>query len=115
MANKIILATSSPHRKRTFKTLGINFIAEGSNVDEYRTDRPTNPRELVQCLARLKAEAVAERHSEGIVDGFDSVAYFREEIFEKPKSREEAYERLKRLSRKQHDFYTGVHIINLET
>ena len=115
MTNKLILATSSPHRKRTFSTLGINFVAEGSDVDEYFDGRPESPGELVLHLSQLKAKAVAGKHSEGIVVGFDSVAYFQGEILEKPKSREEAYQRLKRLSGQQYDFYTGIYMINLET
>jgi len=114
MTNKIILATSSPHRKKAFSTLGIDFIAEGSDVDEYRADRPTEPKELVRYLAKLKAEAVAKNHSSGIVVGFDSFTYFEDEIMEKAGSKEVVFERLKRLSGNTHDFFTGIHIINLD-
>lgn len=111
---QIILATASPHRKRFFETLGLKFVCEGSNVDEYTNDRPKTPRELVKYLARLKAEAVAKNHSSGIVVGFDSVAYFDGEILEKPKSEQEEIERLRRLSDKMHEFFTGIHMINLD-
>lgn len=111
----LILATTSPHRKRLFSTLGLDFVCEGSNVDEYNDDRPQNPKDLVQYLARLKAEAVAKNHSSGIVVGFDSVAYFEGEILEKPRSRQEDFERLRRLSGNSHNFYTGIHMINLDT
>lgn len=42
----------------------------------------------------------------------DSVGYFNGNILEKPKSREEGFKRLKSLSGKNHQFFTGVHIIN---
>lgn len=112
---QIILATTSPYRKEAFELLNLEFVTEGSNVDEYFDERPNNPEELVLHLAKLKAEAVAKNHKSGIIVGFDSVGFFNNGILEKPISREEAYERLKSLSGNNHQFYTGIHIINLET
>ncbi len=108
---KIILATASPYRKEIFKFLGIPFEAEGSNVDESQLER-NNPKELVKELSRLKAEAVAKNHLDAIVIGFDSVGFFNGNILEKPKSKEEGFERLRALSGKRYQFCTGIHIIN---
>ncbi|GBE16298.1 septum formation protein Maf [bacterium BMS3Abin15] len=112
---KIILATTSPYRKQAFQLLGLEFEAEGSNVDEKFDGRPDNPEELVKHLAKLKAESVAKNHSEGIVIGFDSVGWFNNSVLEKPQSKEEAFERLKSLSGNGHDFYTGIHIIDVSS
>jgi len=109
--SKIILATTSPYRKETFKYLGIPFEAEGSNVDESQVER-NNPEKLVKILSKLKAEAVAENHPDTIVIGMDSVGYFNNRILEKPKSREEDFQRLKELSGNNHQFYTGIYIVN---
>jgi septum formation protein len=109
--SKIILATTSPYRIEAFKFLGIDFETEGSKVDESQADR-SNPEELVKELSKLKAEAVAKNHSDAIVIGMDSVGYFNRKIFEKPKSRKEGFKRLKSLSGKNHQFFTGIHIIN---
>lgn len=111
---KIILATSSPYRRETFGYLGIPFEAEGSGVDESQLKR-NNPEELVKQLSRLKAEAVAKNHSGAIVVGMDSVTYFNGKIFEKPKSKEEDFKRLKALSGKRHQFYTGIYMVNTAT
>jgi len=108
---KIILATTSPYRRETFGYLGIPFEAEGSNVDESQLERK-NPEELVKNLSKLKAEAVAKNHSDAIVIGMDSVTFFNGQILEKPKSREDALQRLKALSGNNHQFYTGIYIIN---
>jgi len=108
---KIILATLSPYRKEIFDSLGIPFKVEGSNVDESQLKR-SDPKELVRELAKLKAEAVAKNHNNAIVIGFDSVGFFNGKILEKPKSKQEALERLKSLSGKKHYHYTGVHMIN---
>jgi len=111
---KIILATTSPYRREAFGYLGIPFEAEGSNVDESQLERD-NPEELVKQLSKLKAEAVAKNHSDAIVIGMDSVTYFNGRILEKPKSKEEDFERLKALSGKGHQFYTGIYIVNTAT
>ena len=108
---KIILATTSPYRKEAFGFLGIDFEAEGSEIDESQVER-NNPEELVKQLSKLKAESVAKNHPDAIVIGMDSVGYFNGEILEKPKSREEAFQRLKALSGKKYYFYTGVYIVN---
>lgn len=110
---KIILATTSPYRIKAFKMLGLGFEAEASNAEEKFAGRPNDPEALVKELARLKAETVAKNHKEGIVIGFDSIGFFEGKILEKPGSRQEAFERLKNLSGKKFQFYTGMHTIKL--
>jgi len=112
---KIILATSSPYRQEAFRFLGLDFVAQSSDIDEYFNGRPDSPEELVLCLAKIKAEAVAKKYDIGIVIGFDSIGWFNGQVLEKPKSREEAFKRLKFLSGNTHQFYTGVYMINLES
>jgi len=112
---KIILATNSPYRQEAFKALGLDFISEGADVEERFGGRPKSPEELVRYLARLKAEAVARRHSQGIVIGFDSVGWFEGRVLEKVKTREEALLRLRMLSGKNYQFFTGIHMINLSS
>lgn len=111
---KIILASSSPYRKEGFGFFGIDFEVEGSKADESQAERD-NPEDLVSQLSKLKAEAVAENHSNAIVIGMDSVGYFDGKILEKVKSKDEAIERLKNLSGKEFEFYTGIYIINTST
>ncbi len=108
---KIILATTSPYRKEAFGCLGIDFEIEGSNVNESQVER-NNPEELVKTLSKLKAEAVAKNYSDAIVIGMDSVGYFNNQILEKPKSKEEEFQRLQSLSGNNHQFYTGIYMIN---
>ena len=112
---KIILATKSPYRQAAFRMLDIDFLAEGSEVEEKFDGRPDSPEELVRNLAKLKAEAVAKNHQDGIIIGFDSVGWFEGQVLEKPASRQEAVDRLESLSGQTHDFYTGIHIINLDS
>ncbi len=112
---KLVLATTSPSRIEVFTKSGIPFEAKGSNVDEYTADRPTEPEALVKYLSQLKTEAVAKECAEAIVIWFDSVAYFDGKILEKPKSRQEWFERLQAMSGKEFSYYTGIYAINLAT
>lgn len=112
---KIILATGSKSRKQAFQMLDIDFIAEESEVEECFEGRPSSPDELVVLLARLKMEAVAKKHNDGIIIGFDSVGYFQDEILEKPQSRSDAFTRLKKMSGQKHTFVTGIVMRNLQT
>lgn len=113
--SKIILATSSLYRQKAFNSLGLDFTTQGSDVDEYYDGRPKEPAELVIDLAKLKAKDVAKKFTKGTVIGFDSVGWFNDEILEKPKSRSEAFSRLKRLSGNSHQFYTGIYVYDVET
>ena len=60
---RIILATSSPYRIEAFRSLGIDFISEGSNVNEKSNGRPQNPRDLVLYLARSPAKFLTHQLS----------------------------------------------------
>ena len=111
---QLILGTTSQGRKDLFEQLGVNFISKGSNIDEYFENRPQNPKDLCLALSKLKAENVAQSFSEGLVLGFDTVALFENTILEKPKSRKEQYERLKRISGKKLEVYTGIYIIDIK-
>lgn len=108
---RIILATTSPYRREIFGYLGIDFEAKRSKIDESQVER-NNPEELVKQLSKLKAEAVAKNHPNTIVIGMDSVTYFNGQILEKPKSKEEACQRLKSFSGNNHQFYTGIYMKN---
>ena len=111
---KIILATKSPYRKEAFTNLELDFVCEGSEVEESFPERPSDPKKLVLELAKRKAEFVAKNHKEGIVIGFDSIGWFNGKVLEKPKNWQESFERIRELSGKTHYFYTGIHIINIE-
>ncbi|TSD01811.1 MAG: septum formation protein [Parcubacteria group bacterium Athens0714_25] len=111
---KIILATTSPYRQELFRSIGIDFEAMDSEIEEKFEGRPDSPEELVQELARQKAQVVAEKVNEGIVVGFDSVGWFDGKILEKPKSKKDAEKRLKNLSGKSFQFYTGIFLVDAE-
>jgi len=111
----IVLATTSPYRIAAMKDTGMPFEAKSSKVEEYFEGRPTEPKQLVKVLSKLKAEAVAKDCPNSLVIGMDSIGYFNGKILEKVKSYEEAFERLKSMSGSSYDFYTGLTVIDTKT
>lgn len=107
---KIILATTSKFKIKTFQLLNIPFLTVDSKVDEKQLPRD-NAKKLVQQLSYLKAYSVSTNYPNDIIIGLDSVACFNGKILEKPLSKQEAIVRLQTLSGNQHTTLTGICII----
>ena len=95
---RLYLASTSPARLATLRAVGIEPIPVPSHVDEEAAVAGAGaltPAEMVQLLARLKAEAVAESGQEfdGIILGGDSAFELDGEVFGKPHLPEVARER----------------------
>ena len=84
-----VLASASPARRKLLQTVGINPIVCPSNLDESQVQSEDTV-ELVQTLARHKAEAVASQFTDALVLGCDSVLAIDGEIYGKPDSAESA-------------------------
>jgi MAF protein len=110
----IILASTSPFRRSILQKLNIDFNTESPNVIETALPDET-PTELVSRLARLKAEAVAANHEEGLVIGSDQVAVFNDKILGKPHTHENAVKQLTAFSGHHVTFLTGLSLVNAKT
>jgi len=106
----IILASSSPRRRKLLKKLNIEFLVEDSRVKEV-VNKNDPPEQIVQKLASDKALDIAGKNGKSIVIGADTIVVFGDEILEKPANRDHALEMLKQLSGKTHHVYTGVAIV----
>lgn len=110
----IVLASSSPRRRRLLRELGVEFAVRIPDVDE----RPL-PGELpgphVRRLALAKARAVARDLPAGRggqwVLGADTVVVLDGRILGKPRDAREAREMLVRLSGRTHEVLTGVALV----
>ncbi len=103
----IILASSSPRRKRLMESVFGEIVVAPPKVDEPVVKGET-PREMVKRLAILKAHTV--KNGSTIVAA-DTVVDLDGEILGKPRNMGEAKEMLKKLSGKWHIVHTGVCII----
>ena len=108
---RIILASSSPRRKRLFEILGMNYEVIPPRVKE-DYDEYEGFGELVESLALKKAREVFERTFEDrIVIGADTIVVYKGEILGKPSTIEEAKDFLRKLSGDWHEVYTGVAVV----
>lgn len=107
---RLVLASASPRRKELLGRIVPSFDCIPAFVDE-EIDPDLKPREAVQELALRKAQAVSEKEQPAFVIGADTIVVFEEDIFGKPKDRDEAYRMLKRLSGNTHSVYTGVAVV----
>lgn len=103
----LILASASPRRFELLKLITKDFLVATSQSDESLSPGIL-PRQAVMLLAQRKAEAVAANHPGEAVIGADTIVALDDQIFGKPRDREQAAEILSILSGKTHEVYTGV-------
>ena len=100
----LILASGSPRRAKILKELGVEFEIAKSDADE--VSYPHDPERTVRENALAKGNAV--RHSTLSVLSADTIVWFNNCIYGKPKDFAEAKEYLRELSGNVHTVFTGV-------
>lgn len=109
---KLILASSSKQRQDIFKMLGLKYEVMTNNVPEESNKK--KPYKYVEELSRNKALSVKSQIKEkAIIISCDTIIYGNNKIYEKPKSKEEAYQNLIELSNSKCTAYTGMTILDL--
>ncbi len=108
----LILASASGARLRLLQNAGIEPIVAPSDFDESQI-KISDPIELVQTLARNKAQTVANRLQTGLIIGCDSILVVDGEIHGKPIDHDDAIARWYRLRGKIGQLYTGHALIDL--
>jgi septum formation protein len=91
MTPELVLASASPTRRAILTAAGIRFVIDPAGVDEALFRSSTSV--LAEKLARDKAMAVMERHTDALVLGCDSLLDVDDRTFGKPSSADDAEER----------------------
>lgn len=113
MLPEIVLASSSKVRKGVMDRLGVNYrVSESGFKEKTELKEGESFEDLARRLALSKARDVALKTKEAIVIGADSFAVIDGEILGKPQNRQRAIEYLNRLNGKEHEFYTGIAVID---
>jgi septum formation protein len=113
---KLILASASPRRAEILSAAGISFEVRASKIDESRFPGES-PENMVERLARAKAEAVAREFlptDTTIVLGADTVVVAGDEILGKPGNAAIAREMLLKLRGREHLVITGFALLRAQ-
>jgi septum formation protein len=110
---RIILASKSGVRKKILDKHRIENEVIVSNVDEDEIKdsllaEGANPVEISKNLAEIKSIKVSSKNPDRLVLGADSVISLNNKLINKPNSREEAYEILKKLNNSKHYLVSSV-------
>lgn len=112
MSGPVILASGSAIRRKILENAGIEFSVTVKPVDEAAIKSAmlkegAKPRDIADALAEAKSRRVSQ-HQPGLVIGADQILVFGGQIFDKPKTIDDARERLKLLRGKTHSLIGGV-------
>jgi septum formation protein len=107
----LILASQSASRQAMLEAAGVPFEAVPARVDEDAAKAAMahlSPRDLADALAELKAVKVSRSQPGAVVLGSDSlIALADGGRLDKPESRDEAAEHLRRMSGGTHDLWSA--------
>ena len=109
----IILASKSGVRKKILDKYKIKCEVIASNVDEDEIKESllaegATPLEISKNLAEIKSIKISNKNPDKLVLGADSVISLNNELINKPNSRDEALEILKKLNNSQHYLISSV-------
>lgn len=109
----MILASASKSRKKIFDFIGFKYEIMIGKCEEHSTQ--TDFSKYVTELSKVKAHSVKEQLSgaKALIIAADTIAAMGEKKFEKPKSKQEAFENMLALSGKTNETFTGVTVIDL--
>jgi len=110
---KIVLASKSGVRKQILDKYGIDNEVIVSNVDEDEIKESliaegADPLSISKNLAEIKSIKVSNKNPDRYVLGADSVISLNKQLINKPNSREEAFDILKKLNNSKHYLISSV-------
>jgi len=109
--NNIILASSSIYRSRLLKKYIKNFSTRTPDIDE-TPRKKESAKDLSLRLALSKAKKISNSEPDSFIIGSDQVASFKGTILGKPMNYEDAFNTIKKFSKEDVIFFTGIALIN---
>jgi septum formation protein len=109
----LILASSSPTRRRVLQAAGLEFSVAAPGVDEEEVKRSLRAQgatgmQIAETLAELKAQRISARHDGALVIGADQVLECNKVLFDKPADLAHARGQLQALRGKSHDLLCAI-------
>ncbi|MDH6367737.1 MULTISPECIES: Maf family nucleotide pyrophosphatase [unclassified Breznakia] len=106
---KIVLATTAKHKSEILTNAHIYHTCRKGDFAEVKNIE--NPKQRAIANATGKAQSI-HPNSDEVVIGLDTFVVFENQIFEKPRNTEEARNRLRQMSGRTNEVYTGICIID---
>lgn len=103
---QLILASQSPRRAKILEENGVQFTIVKTDSEE--TSYPEDPEKTVRENAVLKLSACRKIHTQASILAADTIVWFNDEIYGKPRDLNEARLMLRKLSGNTHTVFTGV-------
>jgi septum formation protein len=108
---KLILASQSPRRKEILQEAGYIFEIIPANIDE-KSIRHDDYHLLPLLIAKVKAQRVAESHTDAVIIAADQVVVWNNQLREKPQSKEQAAQWLTHYHQHPALVINGIYVIN---
>ena len=105
----IYLASQSPRRRELLDQIGVSYQVVSVDVEEQR-QAGESPGDYVCRLAREKAQAGLQMYADRPTLGADTIVVLGGQVFEKPRSEQEATDMLMALSGNTHEVMTAVNM-----
>jgi septum formation protein len=113
--SKLVLASTSPRRKRLLEHLGLDFIVVGTHVVEEVSKSDSEPSDTAERLALEKANEASASYPDKLVLGADTIVLIDDTLLGKPGDFSEAEEMLRQLSGRRHTVITGLALVHRAT
>lgn len=112
---QLVLCSSSPRRQDILQNSNYNFLVDAPKISEI-LDKNINIDVALQEIASQKAKAsvYAKKQDKAyLIIGADTIVFFNNKVFGKPKDENEAYKTLKLLSGNIHEVKTAFSLLNV--
>ncbi len=104
----IILGSASPRRKELLSDIGLTFKIKTTDAEESFPNH-LKEQEIAEFLAKQKSDFLSEDLKENeLLITADTIVSYNNELLNKPKGKEDAFNTLKKLSGNIHKVITGV-------
>jgi len=110
---RLLLASTSPYRRRLLEAAGVSFRVVPANVDEAALKRGlaatsrVEPSAVAEAMAEAKALAVSSCFPEALVIGADQVLALEDDLFDKPGDLKMVRVQLERLRGRTHRLFSA--------
>jgi septum formation protein len=104
---RVILGSQSPRRKEILSYFSIPFVQIPSSFDEESVSFTGDPAHYALSLSVEKAKSLSKQYPDDVIITADTVVFFNEEVYNKPKDLLEACGMLKQFSGKWQQVFTA--------